>query len=674
MAVLGLVAAGETPRDLTAPGGGRIHSQTQPGNRVVVTSDYWRLEFDLRNGGALDTIVFPHGSGKNLLVEPFRTAVDRWSDRDAPAVTVRSSTGNNVLKLEFAGRLATAGRQTGPVGFRTIWTLTPFTVRADHTLIFDAPVTASSVAVGSTTVRRDLNEFGLRGGPAEDPDPHKQAPANFGRVADNGVRFIDERHAPLYLLLFHRNLEGFDLTTASDLETWERGLARAGQGSFQVTAEVDGIRVEREPLHALRPVTITKGEYTFSYYLGLPRIVERSDRKWRHVSFSNHPWPADSEIAHWAENGVNIARLHNDYTEDENFWHDAAWPPYDEKGMAELRRVIATCHQHGIQVVPYFSIHEFHPKAAGFAEHSADWARTVDPQGALYHNTWGRGEFGAQMCPQSGWLERRKSDIEKAYRELEFDGIYYDWVMQLACDNKKHNAKLHTGADGVIDLLAWTRRLVGPNGPLILHLYGMMPTIAFENYADLVVNMEEISGAEEWLKMGSTPLVTVLAESIPRSPCPSYRTDSALERNENNIAQMVVQGFFPWSGAGKGDPIEEATLKLFHAFQPYRLGEYRFHDAFSGAVKTGWDDVYGALYAKSDHALVVISNTFKEPRKNVIFRIDPGVLGMSAARYEVKDTTAGKAQLLSAGGLSDGTLTTQLNGYEYKIFEVSPKQ
>jgi len=103
---------------------------------VSVRSDYWRLEFDLRNGGTLDTIVFPHGSGKNLILDPARTGVDQWSDRDAPSVAVASSSKDNVVRLEFSGQLASAGRQPGPVGFRTAWTISPFVVRADHTLVF----------------------------------------------------------------------------------------------------------------------------------------------------------------------------------------------------------------------------------------------------------------------------------------------------------------------------------------------------------------------------------------------------------------------------------------------------------------------------------------------------------------------------------------------------------
>src|SRR5208337_1782660 len=94
LAFASLAAAGPAPSnaiDFSAPGGGSIDLQTDPGNRAVVRSQYWRLEFDLRNGGVLDTIVFLHGSGKNLLLQPLVTSVGPWSDRNAPAVTLNSS-------------------------------------------------------------------------------------------------------------------------------------------------------------------------------------------------------------------------------------------------------------------------------------------------------------------------------------------------------------------------------------------------------------------------------------------------------------------------------------------------------------------------------------------------------------------------------------------------------
>jgi len=662
--------------DFQAPGGGSIRVEAAEGDRVKVTSDYWRLEFDLRNGGTLDTVIFLHGSGKNLLVRPLRTFVDAWSDRDAPNTQFRTSREGNVERLEFSGQMAATGRQPGPVAFRTVWTISPFLVRADHTIRISGNVTASAVGIGSTALRPDLNEFGVRMGPIDDTDRRMMAPAQFGRVERDGESFIAEHHSPLYLLFFHRSLEGLDFTTASDLETWETGLAgKGGSGHYESSLTGNGaaIELQREPLHVPRPVALRQGEHTFSYYLGLPRIVAKSDRKWRHLSFTNHPWPSDAEIQRWAAAGVNIVRLHNDYASDENFWHDAAWPPYDEKGMAEMRRVVATCHRYHIQVLPYFSIHEFHPKAQGYAEHEQEWKRSTDQLGTVFHNLAGTGEFGAQMCPQSGWLARRKADIEKAYKDVGFDGIYYDWVMQLACNNKNHDPKLHLGTDGVIDLLAWTRRLIAPkNGTLILHLYGKMPSIAFENFADLVVNMEEVSGAETWMKMEEIPIVTMLAESIPRSPCPSYRRDSARERNQNNISILSVLGMFPWS-VDAAEGVYDETMKLFRAFQPYKLEEFDFADAYSGKIRTGWPDVYGALYGKADQALVVISNTSRERRKNIVWTVRPDALPFKSGRVAVKDTVTGMEKNMDTAGLTDGSLQTELNGYEYRIFEVRPR-
>jgi hypothetical protein len=668
-------AAGRT-FDIQAPGGGSVKVEPFEGDRVKVTSDYWRLEFDLRNGGILDSIVFLHGSGKNLLVKPLRTFVDGWSDANAPHTAFRSSREGNTETLEFSGQMATAGRQSGSVAFQTTWTISPFVVRADHTIRLSEDLMASAVGVGNLELRRDLDEFGVRVGPADDPDRRRMGPALFGKVQRAGDRLIAEHHAPLYLLFFHRSQEGLDLTTASDLEAWESALTgRAGAGRYEAAVSEDGSSIElrREALYSTWPVRIRKGEYTFSYYLGLPRIVERSNRKWRHLTFGNHPWPADAEIQQWADAGVNIVRLHNDYASDEDFWHDGAWPPYDEKSMTEMRRVIATCHRYQIQVVPYFSIHEFHPKAQGYQAQEQEWKRSIDQAGTVFHNFQGKGEFGAQMCPQSGWLARRKADVEKAYRELGFDGIYYDWVTELACNNKNHDPKLHLGTDGVIELLAWTRRLIAPkNGTLILHLHGKMASIAYENFADLVVNMEEVSGAERWMNIQDIPVVTMLAESLPRSPCPSYRKDSARERNQNNISILSVLGMFPWSG-GIGAGVDEEILKLFRAFKPYRLQDYRFRDAYSGVVHTAWEDVYGAVYGSEKLALVVVSNTSREPRKNVVWTVKPETLGFRAERVSVKDTVLSTVRSFPAAALTDGSLQTALAGYEYRIFEVRPE-
>jgi hypothetical protein len=659
---------------LQAPGSGTVRLEKMGDDKVQVSSHYWILEFDLKNGGVLKSIVFPHGSGKNLLLDSLSSSVGPWSERNSPTTNFASSRDGDVLQLTFSGAMAKPDRLAGPVEYETQWSISGFTVRLDQRIRLKEEMNISTAAIGSLTLRGELDEFGLRRGPEADSDPRKQAPASFGRIEGKGDHFIDEHHAPIYLLFFQRGVEGLDLSMASDLDSWEKGFAgSAGSGHYAASATSDGsgLLIRRQPLSLPRPVRVQKGEYTFSYYLGLPRLVEKSNRKWRHLSFGNHPWPSDSDIHQWAENGVNVVRLHNDYTEDENFWHDGAWPPYDQAGMSELRRVIATCHKFKIKVIPYFSIHELHPKAPGYQENEQAWKRTNDQVGTVYHNLWGKGEFGAQMCPLSGWLERRKKDVKAAYSELGFDGIYYDWVWGMSCNNKNHNAQLHLGTDGIVDFLAWTRRLIGPEGILVLHLYGQMPSISLENYADLVVNMEEYSDSEKMMKMADVPLVTYLAESIPRSPCPSYRKDRGRELNQNNIAHLVSLGMFPWS-----DPQEEGypdALTLFRTFLPYKLEDFKLHDALTDRVKTGWEDVYGAVYASPEQALIILSNTANQPRKKVIWRVIPGDLGFVNMPQEilVKDTLAKTQQHWPISALSDGSLETELSPYQYKVFEIT---
>jgi hypothetical protein len=175
-----------------APGGGSIRVDATPGDRVTVTCDYWRPEYDLHDGGVLDSIVFLHGSGRNLLVHPFLASVGQRSDANAPHVEYRSSRAGDVLTLEFSGQMATADRKRSPVAFETTWTLSPFVVRADHMIRFPEDLQVSTVGIASTSVLSELDEFGLRVGPTDDPEDRKRSPAAFGKTSGAGARLIEE--------------------------------------------------------------------------------------------------------------------------------------------------------------------------------------------------------------------------------------------------------------------------------------------------------------------------------------------------------------------------------------------------------------------------------------------------------------------------------------------------
>lgn len=75
-------------------------------------------------------------------------------------------------------------------------------------------------------------------------------------------------------------------------------------------------------------------------------------------------------------------------------------------------------------------------------------------------------------------------------------------------------------------------------------------------------------------------------------------------------------------------------------------------------MHTPWDDVYGAVYGSARQALVIVANTSKEPRKNVVWRVKPETLGFQADHIILKDATSGVVRNLPASALTDGSLET----------------
>jgi hypothetical protein len=175
--------------------------------------------------------------------------------------------------------------------------------------------------------------------------------------------------------------------------------------------------------------------------------------------------------------------------------------------MAEYDRVIADCHRHGIRVATYFSNKELHPTVAAYQQHGAEWARLPDDTWEQWHNAYSGDEYGAQMCLRSGWADCHKEYIDTVLSRHALDGTYYDWNAALYCHNTRHvpgreGTELRPGVGGwalspaghwdmdeLLDLVAWTRQRVGPEGLMILH-NTMVPMAATENYADSIVAME----------------------------------------------------------------------------------------------------------------------------------------------------------------------------------------
>src|SRR6185295_11841057 len=141
-----------------------------------------------------------------------------------------------------------------------------------------------------------------------------------------------------------------------------------------------------------RNPTELKGTHRVRYYLGLPFIKKAAQigSPYFHVATGSR-WASDADLERVARSGVKLIRFHNDYREDGPFWHDGMYPPYDEAGMAHLRRVIDTTHRLGMKIIPYISVKEFHPESAGCKEHQEEWRQQAGPTFKELHTWAGSG-------------------------------------------------------------------------------------------------------------------------------------------------------------------------------------------------------------------------------------------------------------------------------------------
>jgi len=52
--------------------------------------------------------------------------------------------------------------------------------------------------------------------------------------------------------------------------------------------------------------------------------------------------------------------------------------------------------------------------------------------------------------------------------------------------------------------------------------------------------------------------------------------------------------------------------------------------------------------------------------------VKPEELGFVAGKLAVKDVKTGRTQQVAPDALADGSLITELDSYEYRLFEISP--
>lgn len=592
-----------------------------------LSTPYYTVVHDLKQGGAIRAIRLTNGRATNLLVQPIITRIERedgtrFTDlKDGKArVTHRQEGLTEIVTVE--SQLVDDARHASGINVRTVYAYHWGYIKIHKE--FHGPadgVRVREVCPLAVVLASSLSDYGYREGitEAEGASPFSFGSNRWGKLrrqspADHPVTMP---YVPRSVLLADAGVEGLEWFVSSDLAQWDLQLTgRRGQARCELALnpEPPGIALFIAPFSSTNSTVVLSNTCQFDYYLGLPLKERQASPPWLHGSFNRNrgEWVSPAQIQRWVESGIQTVHCHNDgdYYGDGLFWRDGSYPPYPD--MEKFDQVLTNCHQAGIRTATYFSNKELHPGTREFQEHGMAWGR-MDRAGKLRHNFYsGTNEFGAQMCLRSGWLEFLKSSIDRVLKHHPLDGVYYDWNVALYCANGLHEGKKpgeaasgHWDIDELLDLMEWTRRRVGPDGLVIVH-DTTTPMFCLENFADHVVANEW--GYGKWKGDGpglaDLPLEWSLVGARSRGVI-SYgqlNAESPPRLHRLFAQEALLSGVTPW-------PPSPATFEFLRQLKP--IGDFRtyqFADWRNPAVVLAGDRCASAIYSRPGEAFVLLGN------------------------------------------------------------------
>ena len=665
---------------------------------LTICNRFYSITHSLAHGGAIVAIRYFHGSDRNLLLdaccgELTLAGGGAYSERHDSQPQVKVQRDGLDVQLVFEGLLRDAeGRECG-IGYRHTYLHRWGHVRVDKQLELPQAMRVSRLCLHSWVVQPDLGHFGVRpGAPAETATwSGAFGVCQWGRFTPGGAfdSPYESRFVPRYVCCASPGREGIEWFAGSDLSQWDYQVAGApGHGSLTLAPRTlsPGVSLSICALDIPRGGLTLSGSYNFRYFLGVPIISGRAPRLFVHRSFQRKQWPTTEQIKSWADSGVASAHFHHDGDthKDGQFWRDGSYPPFGPEDMAEYDRVLADCRRYGIRTATYFSNKELHPTVAAYQQHGADWARLPDDTWEQLHNAYSGDEYGAQMCLRSGWLDFHKEYIDKVLTHHALDGTYYDWNVALYCANLRHvagceNAEMkpgmgdwaqrpegHWDMEELLDLVAWTRQRVGPEGLMIIH-NTMVPMAAIENYADSIVAMEwgytRLASAApalddlplEWSFMGHR------SRGVIGYGC--LEKDAPERVHRQMTVRGVLTGSVPW-------PVDDLALGMFAPLSHRDLTGYRFLDARWAPVRPADDNAAAAVYHRAEDALLVVGNLAAEGR-TVRCGLDVSALDLTPAeQYAV--TVSGVETVMTAAELAGG-IEVEVAGDGVEVVEIRPR-
>jgi hypothetical protein len=217
-------------------------------------------------------------------------------------------------------------------------------------------------------------------------------------------------------------------------------------------------------------------------------------------------------------------------------------------------------------------------------------------------------------------------------KHYPFDGVYYDWVQPVYCNNPAHAGETTNGVSGArglgafalsptghwaldeyLELLEWTRERVGPDKLILLHTSNS-PFMALENFSNGVVTMEwgygKLSTAMpapsalplEWNLVG--------ARSRTVTEYGNVAAEAPAELHQLFYLTAMITGIAVF-------PASDGLLETFEILKPLgNLEQYQFEDWRNNAVDFNRAKCYSGVYSRPGEAYVILVNLGPKPARS----------------------------------------------------------
>jgi hypothetical protein len=625
---------------------------------------------DASRGGAIASVSFTNGTGRNILREPIATTLtaDRvWTDTaDGEAELRVISTHPRVVEVQARGHLRADGGEA-LCGFTHLYQYRPMLVR--RTCTYDLPeggVPSTGLSVGTMHLAPWLDEAATRG------PSHR---TTWHRAVFPGPVVFEENDFSQYMCLFRRGVEGIDWLPAADLDQW-RGFAGQSDGAryaIEGTGSGDPVMVIEPIAAGWDPVTL-EGRARFESYLGLPQVKRCLQRR-NFVACLDTGQCTEEMLKLSADYGVTDIMLGAGNT-------PGTFKLSDE---ADARRAVERATRRGLKVYP-FDPFQLVNRRADIWEHHEQWARERLKNGEREPIVY--SSYGDYFCPQAkGFRDALKEGYARLVESSDFTGLYHDFTHPYTCYNTRHYPEPHINTDGVLDVVLWDREYLGPDRVFCGHT-GWVPTLMFQDLCTVSAIFEEYPASNplplhmtpaqgEFVNAAQMTLVSSFLAHGANGPGEDELTPPPADLVDAYLARCALVGIFPWAHSGVVGATDSYDLpaklrpwyRLFAIRGERDLATMQFLPYHrQTAVLTDNPFVRGATYWNAEEAIVILANSESADEQEAEVTILPDHFGW-AAGATLRAEPARDCEALTPAGKNQYTVS--LPGYSYGAWHLT---